>query len=299
MKLRRNLLWLAVSGLCLVSAQISMSSVQAADPPSAPTEKPQWLVSINGHKVSTETFTRFYGERLRQMQSPPSPQMQSEVINDLVNLMLVSEDARQRGLDKQPEVQNALRLEEDQLLSRVAVQAVASTINPTEEELKQAFEAQSANRPSTEYKVRHILVPSEDEAKELIKKLDGGTTFDELATPRTQSGGSENLGWIDPDDVVAPFAEAVKAMKPGTYSKQPVKTDFGWHVILLEETRKTTPPTLETAKAELIASIKQKAVMDYLTGLRDKAKIELNPAFTAKPPAGGAAGGDNKPTDKK
>lgn len=298
MKFRRNLLWMVVSGLCLVSAQLSPLTVQAADPSAAPVDKPQWLVSVNGQKISTDTFNLFYGERLRQSQSPPSPQMQSQVISDLVNLMLVAEDARRKGLDKQPEVQNALKLEEDQLLSRLAVQALANAINPTDEELKKAFEAQTTNRSHTEYKVRHILIPSENEAKELIKKLDAGTKFDELATPRTKNGGSENLGWINPDDVVAPFAEAIKAMKPGTHSKQPVKTDFGWHVILLEETRDTPPPIFETAKDELIAGLKQQAVMDYLTGLRDKAKIELNPALTAKAPEGTATGGDNKPTGK-
>ncbi len=298
MKLRRNLLGITVSGLCLAGLQLPPSGALAAEPAAASAEKPKWIMTINGETVTTEAFNLFYGERLRQSQTPPSPQLQNQVISDLINLTLVAEDARQRGIDKQPDIQSALRLQQDQLLNQVAFRVVTSSVNPSQEDLKKAFDAHYLNRPATEYKTRHVLVSSEEEAKTIIKKLEGGAKFEALAKD-TQDPTGDDLGWINPADVVVPFAEVLKAMKPGTYSTAPVKTDFGWHVILLEETRETKPRTLEDVKAELIASLKQAAVKDYLTGLREKAKIEINPALAAKAAEAVPSGAAPKPADKK
>lgn len=297
MKLRPKLLWFAVSGLCLAGFQPLTAAAQSVEPAPATDPRPQWVVSVNGQKVSVETFNLFFGERLRQIQTPPTPQLQNEVIGDLVNLLLIAEDARRRGLDKQPQVQSALKLQEDQILTRFAVQTLARDFKPSDEALKKAFDAQYANRPVTEYKTRHVLVSSEDEAKAIIQKLEGGAKFDELSK-ETQDPTGDDLGWINPADVVAPFAEALKPMKPGTHSKTPVKTDFGWHVILLEETREGKAPTLDEVKAELVAALKQQAVTDYLTQLRDKAEIELNPALTKAPETAPPAG-DAKPAETK
>jgi peptidyl-prolyl cis-trans isomerase C len=306
---RPNILWLAVTGLCL-GLHLPSGAVSAADPTAAPiaptapatVEKPQWIMTINGRTVGTEEFNLYYTERLRQSRGQPSAEMQNQVMSDLINFVLVSDDARQRGVDKQPEVQAGLKLQQDQLLSRLAMQAVAASHQPSDEDLKKAFDTDYAKRSGTEYKTRHILVPSEDEAKAVIKKLEGGTPFADLAKEQTGGSRSEDLGWVDPGDLVPPFAEALKTMKPGTTSKQPVKTDFGWHVILLEETREAKPPTFDEVKAEIVASLKQQAMTQYLTELREKAKIEFNPALTAKPKPADAPGKqatEDKPAAKK
>ena len=288
MKIRPNLVALAVAGLCLTGfyspvRQALLSTAQAAE---APAEEPQWLMTVNGQTVSTREFTIYFTERVRQSHGQPTNQLQSQAVNELINFILVAEDARQKGLDKQPEVQAAIKLQQDQLLSRVALQEYANSYEPSEADIKKAYDESNATRSDTEYKARHILVTSEDEAKALIKQLDGGTDFVKLASehstgPTGSDGG--DLGWFDPSQMVEPFSKAIQAMKPKTYSKEPVKTDFGWHVILLEETRAAKPPTLDEMKPELTNALKQKALAEYLSGLREKAKVEFNPALTAKP----------------
>jgi len=296
MQFRPRIISAAVALLCVGGTLLTFDRTLAADTPPAPDSaaEPQWFMTINGKTITIDEFRIFYTERLQQARSQPSSELQSQVINDLITLTLVAEDARQRGLDKQPVVQAALALQQTQLLSQVALQGQASENKPSEEEIKKLYDEKYAGKPGTEYKARHILLKTEDEAKSVIAELKGGADFTELAKqqstgPTGPKGG--DLGWFEADQMVPSFAEALRSMKPGTYSEKPVQTQFGWHVILLEETRDAKPPSLEEATAELTAALRQKALAGYISSLREKANVELNPALTEKGEAGSEESG--------
>ncbi|MEA3275734.1 MAG: peptidylprolyl isomerase [Pseudomonadota bacterium] len=238
------------------------------------------IATVNDQAISLDLFRLFYNERLRQANTKDSPAAQNQLFNEFINIVVTAQDAEQKELNKQKNVELALDLQRLQLLSRLAIQAVAQGVEPSEEDLNKAYEQVYGGDKRTEYKARHILVKSEDEAKKVIGELEGGSDFSELAKtsslgPTGKQGG--DLGWFDSDQMVKPFTEAVATMTPGEYSKTPVQTQFGWHVILLEETREGEPPAFEDVKDELVVALQRDQLASYISGLREKANLQLNP----------------------
>jgi peptidyl-prolyl cis-trans isomerase C len=145
-------------------------------------------------------------------------------------------------------------------------------------QIKQRYEERFSGPGGQEYKARHILLETEDQAKAVIAELDSGADFATLAKdkstgPSGKSGG--DLGWFEPGMMVGEFSAATAALTDGNYSKAPVKTQFGWHVILREQSRDLPVPTLESKKEEIRIEIQQERVAKAITDIRDQAKIEL------------------------
>ena len=129
--------------------------------------------------------------------------------------------------------------------------------------------------PQLQFKARHILVASQGEAIDLITELDGGADFEELARdkstgPSGPTGG--DLGWFSPNQMVPPFSNAVAALEDGKYTSEPLQTQFGWHVILREESRDAEPPTLESVREVITQQVQQKKLQAYIASLRVAAK---------------------------
>ncbi len=237
------------------------------------------VATVNGHALPLDLFRMYYAERLRQANTQNSPAFQNQAFNEFVNIVVTAQDAESKDLEKEQQIGYLLELERMQVLSRAALQNAAQMAQPTEEELQKAYDEQVGKEKRVEYKARHILVKTEDEAKALIKELDGGADFEKLATekslgPTGKTGG--DLGWFDANQMVQPFTEAVATMKAGSHSSTPVQTQFGWHVILLEDTRESDPPTLEQVKDELSAALQREKLSAYVADLRNAAKLELN-----------------------
>jgi peptidyl-prolyl cis-trans isomerase C len=161
--------------------------------------------------------------------------------------------------------------------------------NPvTEVEIKAEYDSKINAEKGTEYKASHILVKTEDEAKKLIAELDKGAEFGKLANKNSldakesQNGG--DLGWFSASQMVAPFSEAVAALEKGKYTKTPVKTQFGYHVILKEDSRPLTPPPLEAVKEQLTPFLQRKKVQDMIETLRKQAKVEVLVPLTDEKP---------------
>lgn len=234
------------------------------------------LVKVNGRDITAADFQAY--RLLRQRPEPADPaQAQILILNELVNIYMVSEDAENRALMEKP--QNAAMLEVSRriAMTEMAVQDVAGAYEATDEAIQKAYDAQFANQPK-EYKARHILLKDEDAAKEVIVKLGEGEDFVELAKahssgPTGPNGG--DLGWFTADTMVEPFAEAIKSMEKGAYTQSPVQTQFGWHVILLEDVRDPSPPALAEVRDQIELELRQQALTDYMAGLRDKANIEV------------------------
>jgi peptidyl-prolyl cis-trans isomerase C len=207
------------------------------------------------------------------------------VLNELANVIIVAQDAEKKGIDKRPEIAASLALMRANLLAQTVITDKASSFAPNEEEIKAFYDAEYAQKTSLEYKARHILVEQEDQAKSLIEELDGGADFAELAKthstgPTGKNGG--DLGWFDANQMVKPFSDAVAALEKGSYTKQPVKTQFGWHVILLEDTKQTEPPSMQSARADIIANLQKKALTDYMQEMRTTSTIVFNKDLEAQ-----------------
>jgi peptidyl-prolyl cis-trans isomerase C len=247
----------------------------------------QTLVTVNGGAITGEMFGLYYRERMQKSPgSKNSPQAQNQAINELINVALLAQAAAKQGLDENPAVKTALNLQRSELLSRVALQEFAKNNPPEDEALHKAYD-QQFKEAGEEYKARHILVKTEEEAKSLIQALDKGADFVELAKqhstgPTGKDGG--DLGWFDGSQMVKPFSDAVAAMEPGAISTEPVHTQFGWHVIELEEKRAKQPPEFEAVKAQLAAGLQRKALSEYVAKLREQAEIQVNETLS-KPAA--------------
>lgn len=270
---------------CGFFALVVSSGLTAADK-SKPAEVAQassgdtTIATINEQKIPLDLFRRFYLERLHQTNTKDAPALQSQVFNEFVNVLVTAQDAQKKGLDKEKGFALALELQRLQLLSRFAIRHAANAHQPSDKELRKAYdESYGKEKGIIEYKARHILVKTEAEGKKLIKKLKGGADFAELAKthslgPTGKNGG--DLLWFGSGRMEPAFTEATAALKPGKYSNKPVQTKFGWHVILLEETRETKPPALADVKNELTLALQRSTVPSYIAGLHDQAKVELN-----------------------
>jgi peptidyl-prolyl cis-trans isomerase C len=239
------------------------------------------IASVNGKDYSLDLFRVFFTQRLQETNAQNSPAFQEQAFNEFLSLVVAAQEGEKRDLAANPDVQTALELQRLMILSNAALQSIANDAPPTDDELEQAYENFKQQAQRVEYKARHILVDDQAKAEKLIKQLDKnkGEGFDELARdnslgPTAEKGG--DLGWFDARQMVKPFADAVGALEPGSYTEQPVQTQFGWHVILLEETRTAEPPTFEEAKPTLEAAVKRQKVADALNELRQEAKVDLN-----------------------
>lgn len=251
------------------------SAVQAPEPMDDNT-----LLMVNGQSVSKSMYGLYFQDRMRSVpDAQNSPEMQMSVLNELANVIIVAQDAEKKGLDKRPEIEATLELLKAKLLTQTVIQEYAKEHQPSEDQIKTYYQAEYANQSNTEYKARHILVKEEEAAKSLIAELDGGADFAELAKqhstgPTGKNGG--DLGWFDPTQMVKPFSDAIVAMEKGSYTKEPVNTQFGWHVILLEDTRESEAPTLEGVRGEIVTKLQQKALAEYMQNLRAESEIVFN-----------------------
>ncbi|MGR8997651.1 MAG: peptidylprolyl isomerase [Gammaproteobacteria bacterium] len=217
------------------------------------------------------------------------------MIEELIQRELLVQDAMKKHLDKSPEVIAQLDSVKKTLLTQADVQNYIKTNPVTDAEIKAEYESKVAGENGTEYKARHILVKTEAEAKKIIAELDKGADFAKLANKNSldakesQNGGE--LGWFVAGQMVAPFSEAVQKLENGKYTKTPVQTQFGWHVILREDSRAQTPPPLESVKDQLMPFLQRKKVQNMVETLRKQAKVEiLVPLAEEKPKAPAAAG---------
>ncbi|MES9831530.1 MAG: peptidylprolyl isomerase [Candidatus Thiodiazotropha sp. DIVDIV] len=238
------------------------------------------LLTVNGKPVTRAMYSLYFQDRMRGVpDAKTSPEMQMGVLNELANILIVAQEAEKSGLLEREDVAASLELLKAKLLTQVAIQEHANTQKPSDEDIQKVYDADFANQSNTEYKARHILVKEEEEAKSLVKKLDEGSDFAELAKehstgPTGKNGG--DLGWFDADQMVEPFSNALATMEKGKYSAAPVQTDFGWHVILLEDSRQSEPPTLESVRGKITTALQQKSLTDYMQGLRDSSELVFN-----------------------
>ncbi len=284
----------AIAGALVLSVGCDNTSVADTSSQSAAAETTkslpdQVLVTVNGQPITGGMFGLYFNERTQtQKGSKNAAEAQNKVINELINVILLAQEGEKAGLGNRPDVAMAMKLKRIEILSRAALAQYAAENAPPEDELKQVYEEQFTKGMGTEYKASHILVKTEDEAKQLIEKLNAGGDFAELAKahstgPTGKNGG--DLGWFDGAQMVKPFSDAVAKMEKGTVNPIPVQTQFGWHVIELEESRSKEPPSYESVRIRLMNEIQRKKLTDHVNEVRAKAKVVVNEALAQKNPS--------------
>lgn len=236
------------------------------------------VATVNEYKVSPAIMDVYAEARTRQKFNELSVDQKSEVLEEALKLIAIAEDAKAKGLDKTPEIAARIELQAMNVLAQARIGELVENAELDEAALQAAFEEQYVSNPKTEFKARHILVESEEEAQALIAELEGGADFAELAQsksigPSAANGG--DLGWFARDAMVKPFADAVADMESGQFSKTPVQTQFGYHVILSEGTRIAPPPSFDSVKESLRGAAQQKLVENYIESTREAARVNV------------------------
>lgn len=206
--------------------------------------------------------------------------VRSIIVNKLISSELVVQEAQKQGLDKQPDYIAKEELLRRELLVNTYIENFLKKNTVSEADIKAEYEKFKAQVGDKEFSARHILVSTEAEAKDVIAQLGKGGDFAKLAKEKSKDPGSKDkggdLGWFPPAAMVKPFSDAVGTLKKGQVTQTPVQTQFGWHVIKLEDTRTAQPPTYDKVKDNLKKQVQQRNLEKMLSDLRAKAKIVTN-----------------------
>ena len=267
----------------LLAGTASLLALSACNPaketkPADPASTGPTAATVNGHAISQRTVDIIVKQGASSGRAD-TPETRQAVIDQLALQIVVADEAVKKGLDKTPEVAEQLDMIRQSVLANAYVQDFVKNNPVSDEALKAEYERIKATMSGTEYKARHILVAKEDEARDVIAKLrkDPGA-FAKLAAEKSKDPGSAakggDLGWFDLNGMVPEFGAAVGKMAKGKISDEPVKSQFGYHVILLEDTKPIEAPPLDDVKAQLSQQLQQQAVKKQLDALKAAAKID-------------------------
>jgi peptidyl-prolyl cis-trans isomerase C len=236
----------------------------------------QNVATVNGKAIPASKVDQMVKQVVAQGQQPDSPQLREMVKKELIGREVMIQEADKQGFGTKPEVKAAIENARQSIIIN-AMLADYVKKNPVKDtEIKAEYDKYKAAMGEKEYHSRHILVATEQEAKDIIAKLKAGGKFEELA--KVSKDGSANnggdLGWMTPGKLVKPFADAMVALKNGEITQTPVKTEFGYHVIKLEESRATKLPALEEVKGQVAEALQQRKIAAYRDELSKKAKIQ-------------------------
>jgi peptidyl-prolyl cis-trans isomerase C len=276
----RHLIAAAAIGVLLTAC--GNKGQQAAAPAAADTPAAPAVAVVNGVSIPRTDYDAFLKNLLQGKPVPPdlTAEQKNQVLDELITMQLVSTQALKDGVDKDPEVAANLDVLRMRVLSDGESQRFLKGKEPTDAELHAEYDSDIAAMDKTEYHARHILVASKEKADQLIKKLKGGAKFEDVAkaesTDNSKTSGGD-LGWFTATRMVKPFADAVKGLKKGEMTPEPVQTQYGWHIIKLEDTREVTPPGFEQVKAQVTKNLIQKKLAAYVEELKKSAKIEKKP----------------------
>ncbi|MEM7259539.1 MAG: peptidylprolyl isomerase [Pseudomonadota bacterium] len=214
----------------------------------------------------------------RQFQARGQQATQEQVTQELISLEIMRQEAVKRGLDQSPEMAAEMKIMEARVLANALLTEFTEGLDLSDEVLRTEYEKQIAMADAKEFSASHILVEDEAKAIEIIGELDGGADFAESAKkystgPSGPNGG--DLGWFDAGTMVPEFSAAVAAMEPGQHSAAPVQTQFGYHVIKLNDTRSKEAAPFDSVKDQIRGMMMNNRVQEFIEGLRSGATIEI------------------------
>ena len=234
------------------------------------------IATVNGAPVTQTELEVYMGQR-KPPSSAPEANSEEVVMKELISLELMRQASVEQGLDKQPIVIATIAQQERTALAGAAIQNFMTSNPISDEDAKKLYDEQMG-QPVKEFNARHILVKEQEEAEAIIKLLDSDSDFSELAKekstgPSGASGGE--LGWFSEKQMVAPFSAAAAGLEKGQYTKTPVETQFGWHVIILDDSRETAPPPYEDVKDRIKMLLVNQQMQQHVEAMRSAATIEI------------------------
>ncbi len=249
--------------------------------------------TVNGVAIPASMVDMMVKERTAQGQ-PDSPEMRKAILENLVMQTLVASEGSKKGLDKTPETTQQLELVKQSIIANAFVQDYLKTNPVTDAMIKGEYDKMVAANGGNEYKARHILVAKEDDAKAIIAAPTKDVKqFETLAKAKSMDPGSKanggDLGWFDPRGMVPEFGAAVAKLEKGSFTKEPVKSQFGYHVIMLDDSRSKTPPPMEQVKEQIKQQVQRTNLKKFFDDMKAKAKVEYPAAASASASASATA----------
>ncbi|MDR2786860.1 MAG: peptidylprolyl isomerase [Candidatus Accumulibacter sp.] len=276
-----------IAATLLIGASMSVAAAPVVKPAparpavQAPASKPAApegvFVRVNGSPIPQNLADAILAEQISKG-TPDSPELRNAVREELIRRELLVQQAKIFGIYRKPDVAAQAEAAKQAVFIRSYIQQYVEKNPINDEQLQAEYTRVKAQVGDTEYKTRHILLKEEAEAKAIIDQLkkDAGK-FEELAKQSVDPGSKDrggDLGWANASNYVKPFADALATLKKGKFTETPVKSQFGYHVILLEDTRPMTFPSFEEAKPRLLQQAQQQLVSKMVEDLRAKAKVE-------------------------
>jgi peptidyl-prolyl cis-trans isomerase C len=233
--------------------------------------------TVNGTAIDSTVLDVYIENRVEKPLEQVTAEERQALLSELIDIYLLSTQESASELEQDPRVAAQIELQRRGVLAQAAASEFFEGLDVSDEEIQAEYSEQVQQTPRIQYKARHILVPTQGVAQDVIQRLDDGAGFEELATEKSTGPSGPNggdLGWFAPNQMVKPFADAVALLENGEYTKAPVQTEFGWHVILREDSREPEPPTLESVRGSLVQSVQQRKFQQHLEQLRTEAAGE-------------------------
>ena len=233
----------------------------------------QAAATVNGVEISALAFEQYLETRIQKPAAEATAEERDNVLTEMKDIYLLTTLPRADELAEGEAIKAQIELQYRAILAQAVVSDWLAENPATEDEIQEAYSAQTLLAPDLQFKARHILVETQAAAVELITELDAGADFAALAEehstgPSGPQGG--DLGWFSPNQMVEPFSNAVARLQNGTYTKTPVQTDFGWHVILREDSRNNEPPPLDSVRDVVKQNVEQQKFQAFLESLREE-----------------------------
>ena len=235
-------------------------------------------VAIDNGKAVPKARLDVLAQQLAGAGRPVTPEMEPQLREEVIAREVFMQEAQKQGLDASDEYRNQLELARQAILIRTLFENQRKTNPVTDADVQAEYDKFVAANGGKEYKARHILVETEDQAKKILADLKKGAKFEDIAKKQSKDPGSGanggDLDWANPSSYVPEFSEAMAKLNKGQLTDTPVKTQFGYHVIRVDDIRTAKLPPFEELKPQIAQQMQQQKLAAFQQGLRDKAKVE-------------------------
>lgn len=283
----------------LIAIALSLAACNQQQAPATPNKPAGVPIATVDGKVISKADYDFYLKQVSQGKPMQlTPEQKTQVVNELVGMQLLATQGAKDNVENDPEVAAGLEVTRMHLLGDAESRKYLKTKQPTDGDLHDEYNGAVASLDKAEYHAHHILVKTRELAEQLLKKIKGGAKFEDIAKTQSMDTGSKpsggDLGWFALGRMVKPFGDALKTLKKGEMTATPVETNFGWHIIRLDDMRDVAPPPFEQVKDQVMNRVIQKRLQAYVEDLKKNAKIEIAPepaatAATTAPAASAAS----------
>lgn len=270
---KSRILAVSIGSMLTLASCNAQDGDKSATPPAVSSAA---IATVNGVPISQARFN-FLLQLSQQQGQPDSPEARKNLREKLITEEIVAQEALKKGMDKSADVLTQIDLARQTILIRTYLQDFIKNNPLSDDALKAEYEKIKSQMGDKEYHARHILVEKEAEAKDIIAKLKKGEKFEKLAEKSKDPGSKVkggDLGWAAPANFVPEFSAAMTKLKKGQYTTEPVKSQFGWHIIKLEDSRMLQAPPFDEVKQNLRQRAQQQQIDKMISDLRAKTKVE-------------------------